>query len=347
MRLLYSNLKKGKIKLKVTNPEDLWYLSQIIEKGDIISGKTIRKLKKGEEKRVKISKVVFLKIEVEKIRYNKDNLRVNGKIIDCPDDIQKGAYHTFNIEVNTIITLTKKIWHRYYLDRIKEACKDEEKILICVLDRSEAIFALLKKHSYEILSQLKGDVPKKDISTKPTKNFYVEIINKLEFYIEKYKTQRVVVASPSFWKEELMKIVDDNLKSKIILASCSTLINGINEILKRPELKEALKQSRIAKELSLMELFLEELAKDDLAIYGLKETEYAINMGAVKILLITDTLIQKSREEGWYKRLNNLMKSVEKMKGSICIISSQNEAGKKLSSLGNIGAILRFKIRKI
>ena len=38
------------------------------------------------------------------------------------------------------------------------------------------------------------------------------------------------------------------------------------------------------------------------------------------------------------------MKIVDSTKGEILIISSENEAGKKLDGLGGIAAILRFKL---
>ena len=76
----------------------------------------------------------------------------------------------------------------------------------------------------------------------------------------------------------------------------------------------------------------------------MKETENASLMGAVKELLITDSLIQKSRMENFYAKIENMMKSVDKTKGSIIIISSEHEGGKRLDGLGGVAAILRFKM---
>ena len=49
MKQIHSNLKKGEIKLKVENPDDLWYLSTLIEPKDLVKGRTIRKIKPGEK----------------------------------------------------------------------------------------------------------------------------------------------------------------------------------------------------------------------------------------------------------------------------------------------------------
>ena len=143
-----------------------------------------------------------------------------------------------------------------------------------------------------------------------------------------------------------MKELDgDELKQKIVLATCSSATkNGIDEVIKRPEVREALKQERTAKEINKVEELFAEIAKNNLAAYGLEDTENAALAGAVKELLITDSLIQKSRMESFYGRIEGVMKMVDKAKGEIEIISSEHEAGKKLDGLGGIAAILRFKL---
>src|SRR5204862_287932 len=122
---------------------------------------------------------------------------------------------------------------------IDEATKqDDRSILIVAFDREEAIFALLKNQGYEVLLELKGDVAKKDFEEKKG-NFYQEILKQIQDYDSKYQFNNIIIASPAFWKEYLMKeISDDILKKKIILATCSSIDGStINEILKRPELK--------------------------------------------------------------------------------------------------------------
>jgi len=352
MKQLYLNLKKGEAKLKIENLDDLWYLSQIIDIGDLVKGKTIRKIKIGKESDRKlriVKKSIFLKTKIEKIEFSKigGTLRVLGVITEGPEDIQKGEHHTFNLEPNIIFTLIKERWLKYQINRLKEACKEKiSKILIVVMDREEAHFALLKKYGYDILTNIKGKVKKKDVEERTEGKFYSEIINKIGEYVKRYSIVKIILASPAFWKEDLMKeLSDEELKKRIILATCnSTGKNGINEVLRRPEVKAALHEDRIAKEINLVEELLTEISKNNLAVYGLKETENAINAGAVKALLITDSLIQKSREKEEYGKIDNMMKITDSMKSSVNIISSEHEGGKKLNGLGGIGAILRYKL---
>ncbi|MBU0628284.1 MAG: mRNA surveillance protein pelota, partial [Nanoarchaeota archaeon] len=231
--------------------------------------------------------------------------------------------------------------------RLKEACQEKvSKILILVMDREEAYFALLKKYGYDLLTSIKGKVRKKGMEEKSDGNFYQDIIKKISEYVTRYGIINVIIASPAFWKEDLLKeIKDDELRKKVVLATCNaTDRNGIDEVLRRPEVKAALQQDRISKEIGLVEELLIEIAKNSLAVYGLKESENAVNLGAVKNLLVTDGMIQKSRENQDYTKIENMMKIVDSMKGSVSIISSEHEGGKKLDGLGGIGAILRYRL---
>ena len=350
MQIIRQNLKKGEIKVKSESIDDLWYLSHIIDVGDLIRGQTLRKIKiggEGERKAQVAKKRVFIEIKLEKIEFQENLLRLLGKITEGPEDVKKGAHHSFNIEEGSIITIGKEKWLKFQLDRLKEAASAEQpSILICVLDREEAILALSKRKGYEILSSIKGEVQKKEEKSVPTGHFYEEIIKLLGEYSVRYKIKNIIIASPVFWKEELIKhIKDEKLKKKIVLASCSSVsINAIDEVLKRPEVKEVLKQVRTAKELKIVEEFLKELAKKEPVAYGIKEVKKAAEAGAVKILLVTDSFIHKMREKEKYEILDSIMKLVDDMNGEIHIISHDHEAGKKLDGLGGIGALLRYAI---
>ncbi len=83
---------------------------------------------------------------------------------------------------------------------------------------------------------------------------------------------------------------------------------------------------------------LEEISKNSSKVaYGLKQTEEAVNLGAVSKLLILDKNISSDNSA-------NLMDMVENMKGEVIVISSQHESGNQLASLGGIAAILRYSV---
>ncbi len=352
MQIIHKNLKKGILKVKIENLDDLWYLSQVIDSGDIVKGKTIRKIKLGDgsDRNVKvIKKSIFIGISVVKIEFHKYSniLRVSGKIIIGPEDVSKGKHHTFNLEPGIIFTIEKNKFLKYQIEKIKEAVKgDKTKILICVFDREDAFFAISKKYGYELLSSVQGEVAKKDQKITITKSFYKEIIKQIEAYDKRYNPSNIVIASPAFWKEDLMKeSISSDVKKKIVLATCSSVKeDAINEVLRRQEVQAVLKQDRIAKEVNLVEELLTEISKEGKAVYGLRETKKIAESGAIIKLLITDKFIHKKRQEERFYSVEKIMKLVDNMQGNIFIISSDHEAGKKLDGLGGIGGLLRYKI---
>ena len=75
----------------------------------------------------------------------------------------------------------------------------------------------------------------------------------------------------------------------------------------------------------------------ELVVYGLNQTKNAINMGAVKKLLILDIYMKDDNIE-------KLMDLTENMGGEVTIISNEHDGGKQLEALGGMAAILRYPI---
>ena len=71
--------------------------------------------------------------------------------------------------------------------------------------------------------------------------------------------------------------------------------------------------------------------------YGIRQTQNAINLGAVSQLLILDTKVAS-------ENMGEAMDMVENMKGEVMVVSSEHEGGKQLESLGGMAAILRYQI---
>ncbi|MBS3122328.1 mRNA surveillance protein pelota [Candidatus Woesearchaeota archaeon] len=354
MQLIHKDLKKGIAKIKIENKDDIWYLSTLVEEGDIVRSRTERKIKiggGGEDRKANVKIIhVTLSIKLEKIEFHKytGDLRISGKIIEGLEDVPAGSYHTFNIEEGTILTLEKPAWLGYHVKRLKEAMEDKpSNILICVFDREEAMFALMKKYGYDVLAEIKGDVQKKAVDEKVKANFYSEIIKLLESFDAKYKFTKIILASPSFWKEELSKeLTNESLKRKILFATSNSVSkSAINEVLKRPEVSTAIKQDRVIREIGLVEEVLGEIKKNGLVAYGIKETKEASEMGAIKVLLISDGVILKKREDGTIGEVERIMREADSTQADVYIVSSEHDGGKTLDGLGGIAALLRYRTK--
>ena len=336
-------MKDGEIKFRVTKLDDLWYLSHIIEAGDLIKGKTERKLELGSKGK-KVKKTVFLKVLVDKVEYNQNVLRVGGVIKEGPEDVEIGSHHSFSIEEGTIATIIKEKWDRIILDKLGQATKEREDVLICTVDRENATIAVLKAQGYEVLTEMKGEVEKKGFK-EDVKDFYAQVVELIKEYVSRLKINRIIVGSPSIWKDTFAQRVPEDLNKKITYAICSTgEKKGISEVLQRDEVRNLLKEERVALELKIVEDLLAEINKGGKASYGIKDVTDKINIGAVSILIVTDGFLKKEKEEGRYKEIDALLQMAEDIKSQIYIIKSENEGGKKLDGLGGIGGILRYQV---
>ncbi len=346
MQLITSDFKKGLVKLKVNDKDDLWYLSHLIDQGDIIRGKATRKIKIGEGENAKsVKKTLTLSIEAETIELTETSVRVNGKVTEGTEEVPKDSYQSITLEEASEFTIEKLQWLSYQKQKLQEACEKKYDYLLCLFDREEVLFALTKKFGYEILAALKGEVQKKAKAVEIKKDFQEEIIKALETYAQRYNPSAIILASPAFYKEDLYKkIAASDFKKKIVLATCSDISErSLDEVMRRPELAETLKHSRARQEQILIEELLKEINKNDKAAYGWKEVQEAINSGSVLKLLLTEDFIHKKRIAGDFAEIEQGMKTVDSLQGEIHIISSESDAGKKLNGLGGIAAILRYK----
>lgn len=353
MKILFQDHKKGEVKIAITSLDDLWYLSQILDTGDEVSGKTERKIKLGEgtENVKMVKKQVFLAITVEKVEFHSyaNTLRVSGKVKEGPEDIPRGSYHTFDVEEGTTIQIVKEQWLKYQEEKLKEAASEQGgMILIVTLDREEASYALLRPSGYTMLAEVQGEVGKKGYSALEGKDFYGDVVKHIDMYSTRYAVENIILASPAFWKEDVLKILKKKIPAlvpKVVLATCNSVgKTGVEEVLKREEVRVVLKKDRTAREEAFVEELFKEIAKGSLAAYGFEAIRKAVDMRAIKILLVTDTLIHERRSAGTYSGLEAMMKSVDRAQGAVHIISTEHDAGKKLQGLGGIGAILRFRL---
>ncbi|MEW6070583.1 MAG: mRNA surveillance protein Pelota, partial [Candidatus Thermoplasmatota archaeon] len=114
-------------------------------------------------------------------------------------------------------------------------------------------------------------------------------------------------------------------------------IAGINEVLKKGFSVRVLQEARIVFETQLVEKLFEELTKNGNFAYGEKEVKTALEHGAVETLMVTDRFVRSGKAE-------EFIKLAEAIKAKSTIISTVHDAGKKLESLGGVGALLRYRI---
>ena len=346
MKVITRNLKKNFMKLRAESIDDLWHIHHVLREGDLLEGKTFRR---EEQKTDKVraqrteKKPVYLKLRVEKIEFHKNTnrLRATGIIEEGEDT---GSYHTFNIEEGSVIGVTKE-WKNHDLERIKEAVAhtNAPRILILVMDRGESDFGLVRGYGVDFLATVNESIPGKYYSVKRSEesgSFFQTLAEKILELLDRYAVEKVIIAGPGFAKEEFAQYLRENysqLDGRYVIKRASSVgRTGIYEVIRKGDLEDVYKESRISRELLLIEELCRRILKDE-AVYGIKSTEKAVEYGAVETLLLVDEMVREERYE----------KILEKGRSTGCevfVISSEHEGGEKLQSLGGIAGLLRFRI---
>ena len=331
MKMLKRNLKEKSITLKIENLEDLWHLEHVVDAGDAVTSRTMRKtvIKSGDDMKYGDRKPMTLTIKTGKVEFQKDSgiLRISGQITEGPEDAQRGSHHTLQVEEGSVLTI-RKDWKPYQVRRIEKAGIKKPLMVICVLDREHCDVALLRESGMEIKTGI-------DNFDKENMEAYYDEIRK---FLGKYEGFRIVLAGPGFERENLLRFLKEAksgiAKSVILEHSSSTGTNGIHEVIKKSADK-ILRDYRISRETERVQELLKRIRTEGLATYGIAEVGKAVDAGALEVLLISENMV---------KDHERLMEKAEKMGGEIMIIGSDHELGQQFLHLGGIAGFLRFKI---
>jgi protein pelota len=348
MKVIFKDLKHGRIKLIAENLDDIWHLYNIIDVGDLVHAVSFRTVENGKNDKIRSKKTekkrMKLTIRVSEIKFHdfSDRLRIHGKIEEGPQDL--GSYHTFNVISNNMdpITIIKENWEDHHLDRINEAVKLRNQSLLTLvsLDEDNATIAILRQSGVQNVAEIDSKRSGKMYETAYNQNqYFSEILSVIENNIQ--NTSILIFIGPGFSKENLVKYMKEKhseIMNKIIVHNTSSAgINGIQEAIKTGVIKQITIENRVDLETNLIKKLFEEIRKNGLATYGIDEVKKAVSNGAVERVLIIDKIIRTEVGE-------QILKMAKENRSEFTIINTINEAGKELEGIGGIGALLRYKI---
>ena len=352
MKIIKQDKKEGIVTLVPETLDDLWHLSHIVEVGDSVSSKTTRRIQDNTGDKLRsdrgVKKTFTLRIDVENITFHifTGKLRLTGVITKGPEDlIPLGSHHTVEVKLNTPITIKKEKWANWALKRLNQAIEASKKLaaIIVLLEDDTATLGLMRQFGIEYYGPIKGSVSGKRIvdknRSKAITQFYEKVIESVNKF---HDIQNIVVAGPGFVKNDFYDYIKNkhkDLADKAIIESTGSGGRvGIHEVLKKGTVEKLTVENRVASEMVAINNLLEEIGKNSSKVaYGEKETVKAINLGAVKQLLVLDSAVA-------INDMGNLMDMVENMNGEVMVISSQHEGGEQLKGLGSMAAILRYEI---
>ncbi|KAF0973166.1 hypothetical protein FDP41_008373 [Naegleria fowleri] len=354
---------EGYIELMPEIDEDLWHLYHIIAIGDRVRATTIRKVSKESNtglvsnEKVKIT----ITIAVEKIDFDPKgkSFRISGKNVTENQYIKLGQYHTFDLELNRKLSISKARWDQVFLDRIEESIDmtKNSDLAAVIMSEGKAHLCLISQHMTIEKQKIEKSISKKryaESHESDLNKFFDAIIRGIQQHVNFDIVKCVLLASPGFTNEQFLEYMNkiaqqkdlkDLLANKdkfVCVHSNTGHLHGLKEVLQDESVLKKLSDTKAVKEVKALEEFYNMLSVDqNRAVYGPNHVMKAAEQNAIDLLLITDELFRSSdlkQRIGYVK----LCENVQSTGGKVVMFSGMHVAGTQLSQMTGVAAILRF-----
>ncbi|ABM81053.1 peptide chain release factor aRF-1 [Hyperthermus butylicus] len=251
----------------------------------------------------------------------------NGLAVFCGEDMETKDFICFVFSppepVPVFFYRTDKWFHTEFLE---EMIEQEETYGLVIIERDQATIGLLKGTRIQVLEELEGYVPGKHHKGGQSqrrfdrqieqfvKGFYREVAEAMNKHflplIEKGVLRAIILGGPGYAKQDFLEEARDFLDYRVRQKIASKTVDvayqgeaGLRElVIKAADIIEQNKYAELAK---AVEEFKLHLAKDDgLAVYGDKMVKTALEMGALKYIIVdeerpdADTLAEEAKKYG-------------------------------------------------
>jgi peptide chain release factor subunit 1 len=239
----------------------------------------------------------------------------------------------------------------FKLDILYDLMEVKEQYGLVVMDARDATIALLKGKSIIPLVKTHSEVPGKmraggqsaarfaqnrGLAIKAHHKKVADHMKNQFLMLENLKG--ILVGGPGPTKYDLVEgnFITNDVKKKIIAIKDITYTDesGLYELVERCQ--DVLAEEEIADEKKIMARFFDLLSTDDeLVTYGKVTTKKALEMGAVDVLLVSESLTDDEIES---------FEEIAQTYGTETqIISTETREGAQLRDIGKVAAILRYK----
>ncbi|MEM1516964.1 MAG: hypothetical protein QXW88_05535 [Thermofilum sp.] len=342
MRVLMLDEREGSLELVIEVPEDLYFLTMILDRGDHVYAWTTRQLRVGEAEEKGDRVRVYLGIAVEKISYSKfsSKIRLTGRIVDAPEVVGgRGSYHTLSLGVGErgIRAFTKEM-----ISRARSAVK---KVLLVSVGDEEIAAGFLSPVGLELRISKPVTYSKTGREESIREQLYPHLKELLESVLSEYSRERVdeiLVATT----ERLASIVSEILSELSIRAKLIKVSEGgeagVYEVVRREDLRGLFKGVRADVEREAIETVLRHVSLGSgRVLLSLDNVLEASRWGVVRELLLVDELLwdEKARDKA-VEAFNNVLEN----SGKVLVIPSESESGLILKKLGGAAALLYYEL---
>lgn len=349
MRILELDEKRGRLRLVVEAPEDLYHLSLLLRRGDIVYAWTFRQLRvereTGSEKGERVR--VYLGVELEKVGYSKftKSMRLTGRVIEAPEDLHiKGSYHTLNIGVGDEVTIERKEdLGSFDKDVLSRAASLIRRVLVISIGDDEISVGILSPVGIEVKDSISYSPRKTDRDISIKESVLPVLLEHLSIVKSTYNARdfdEVIVLTT----ERLLDAVEEALKKAGIKARIIKVSEGgeagIHELLRRQDLRPLFVEVRSMLEAQEAFTLIEELLKGSRRVVaGFDAIEHLSEWGVIEKLVVLDELFfDESTRDRVFTILNRLSTA------KIILVDGESETGRMLKRLGGILAKTYYEL---
>jgi protein pelota len=346
VRLLHRDHSTGLTRLRLETPSDLWRISRLVRAGDLVGASTTRRDPEappdvaGAER---TRRRVFLTVRAEQVEFHgfSKHVRITGPIVEGPFDL--GRHHTLDLTEGDEVVVTKPDWSAGDRTILEEGLdrKGDPTILVAAVDWGDSSLVRLRGRSVEPVVDLRRTLAGKRYEGGQAEKDRGAYITELVGLIRREGAEAtvVVVAGPGFLKEELAHRLteeDPAIAHKMRLyPTAESGRVGVDELLKSGRATEALRGSVAAEEAEVVERLVRALAGGLRAAVGPVEVGEAVDAGAAETLLVSESLLPDTS-------VAPLLDQARAARVRLFVVRDEGEAGRKLTALGRIGALLRY-----
>ena len=349
MRVLRIDEREGVVELLLEVPEDMYYVSLILERGDRVYAWSLRQLRVGSSGERGDRVRVYLGIELEKISYAKfsNKIRLTGRIVEAPDSVGgRGSYHTLSLGVGDSLKVVKRrgldAYTREMLSRAASAIK---RVLVVSVGDEEIAVGVLSPVGIDIRAVRPLVSSKTGREESLREQVFPALKRELEqLFLEYLKAgfDEILILTT----ERLIHMIQDFIKERQINAKVIRVSEGgeagIYEVLRREDLEDLFAEVRRSREREAVETVLRLLAQGSRrVVLGLSEALEAARWGVVRELLLVDELLW---DEDLRSKVIEVFNAVVENSGRVIVVPSESESGAILKKLGGAAAILHYDL---
>ncbi len=360
----------GEVKLECADAEDMWHAYNLLAVNDTLKATTFRKVQSetATGSTTSTQKKLTLTIRVTKISYDAAgaSIRVTGRNCTESEHVKIGAFHTVELDLHRAFVIGKECWDSVFLGQLNTALNPHtDADLAAVVMQEGLAHVLLVSRSLTLTrARVEMNIPRKGKNALFNRDsamtrFYDAVYAALTTHVDLAAVKVLLIASPGFVKDGFYqhlsvtaarnddRAVIDN-KQKIVLCHASSgHRHAFQEVLARPELQNRLAKTKAVGEVRALQMFHDMLAQDEMrAVYGPQHVLYAQEMGAIEMLLVTDSLF-RAADIPTRKKYVALVEAARAAGAKIVVFSDQHVAGATLKSMSGVAAILRFPLHEL